>query len=168
MDYFCQAPLECSGSAMPRKLRQRPVQARGVQARRGLVVPQPRPRVGAWPRARTRGGRATGANGPGGRAPRLRPRGGPPARAPGGATDCPVGPEPRGRRARTGDTASSHAGQRSPAEPADPRRRDAPRRAASDATACPDRPQAHSAAPGVGGRGAGRGRSRAGAGLRVR
>src|SRR6266568_3857685 len=90
--------IEFIGGDIPRKIRQGPVQELRVHARLCLFFPQPRPSFGSWQRARTHGGRATGANSPGGRANRLRPRCGPPDRSPGGYNDCPVGPDQRGRR----------------------------------------------------------------------
>jgi hypothetical protein len=134
----------------------------------GPFFPQPRPRFGSWHRARPRGGRATGANAPGGRAHRLRPRCGPPARAPGGDPAGPAGPEQRGQRASPGATSSRKAVHRSHAEPAATPHRDSPPPAGSDATAGPERPRDHNAGTGAGGRGDCRGRSRAVAGLRVR
>src|SRR5215471_11846347 len=160
--------IEFIGSDIPRKIRQGPVKERGVHARLGLFFPQPRPSFGSWQRARTRGGRATGANSPGGRAHRLRPRCGPPDRTPGGYTDYPAGPDPRGQRSRTCDTAYSNAGNRSPAAPADTTHRDSPNHAVSDEPACPDRPSDHNAGTVAGDRCDCRGRSRAVAGLRVR
>src|SRR5262249_46238115 len=92
------AVIELIGSHIARKIRQGPVKEVRVHARLRLFSPQPRPSFGSWQKERTRGGRATGANLLGGRANRLRPRGGPPERSPGGYTDCPAGPSQRGRR----------------------------------------------------------------------
>ena len=134
----------------------------------GPFFPQPPPSGAAWRRGQRRAGRAPGANTPGGRAPRLRPRGGPPERSPPGDTDAPVGPEQRGRRSNTCDTSYSHGGKRSPAAPADTPHRASPNHAASDETAWPDRPRGHNAGTVVGGRCAWRGRARVVAGLRGR
>jgi hypothetical protein len=158
--------LECIGSDIPRKIRQGPVQELGVHARLRLFFPPPRPSVGSGQRARTRGSRARGANAPGGRAHRLRPRCGPPDRSPGGYPDCPVGPEQRGRRSSTCDTAYRNAVHRSQADPADTIRRDSPNPGVSDETAGPDRLRDHNAGTVAGWHGDCRGRSRAVAGLR--
>src|SRR4030095_4141657 len=88
--------IEFIGGYIARKIRQRPVQEVGVHARLRLFSPPPRPSSGWSQRAQRRGGRATGANSPGGRANHLRPRAAPPDRSRGGCTDCPVAPEPTG------------------------------------------------------------------------
>src|SRR5215510_9983007 len=90
--------IECIGSDIPGKIRQGPVKELWVQARLRLFFSPPRPSAGSWQKGQRPGGRATGANSPGGRANRLRPRCGPPDRSPGEDTDCPAGPDPRGRR----------------------------------------------------------------------
>src|SRR4029453_12261152 len=90
--------IEFIGGHIARKICQRPVKKVGVHARLRLFSPQPRPSSGWSQRAQRRDGRATGANSLGGRASRPRPRAAPPDRLPGGYTDCPAGPEQRGRR----------------------------------------------------------------------
>ena len=159
--------LECIGGDIPRNIRPGPGQARRVQARLRLFFPLPHPRCGAWHRARRPGGLARDAHAPGGRARRPRPRCAPPERSPGGSHDGPVGPEHRGRRARMCAPSSRNAAHPGRADPADTTRRDGPSRAASAATACPERPRDHSADTVAVGRCDAPGRSRAAAGLRA-
>src|SRR5262245_65911068 len=88
--------IELIGSHIARKIGQRPVKEVRVQARLRLFSPQPRPSSGWWQRGQRRGGRARGANSPGGRAHRPRPRAGPADQSPGGYTDCRVVRDRRG------------------------------------------------------------------------
>src|SRR5215831_831534 len=104
--------IQFIGGHIARKIRQGPVQEVRVHARLRLFFPQPRPSSGWWQRAQRRGGRATSANSPGGRARRPRPRAAPPDRSRGGCTDCPGAPEPTGPPGRTSDMSYSSAAHR--------------------------------------------------------
>src|SRR5499433_1777370 len=106
------AVIELIGGHIARKISQGPVQEVRVHARLRLFFPQPRPSSGWWQRAQRRGGRATSANSPGGRARRPRPRAAPPDRSRGGCTDCPGAPEPTGLPGSTSDMSYSSAAHR--------------------------------------------------------
>src|SRR5262249_6994172 len=121
---------EFIGGHIARNIRQGPVKEVRVQARLRLFFPQPRPSSEWSQKGQRHDGRARGASSPGGRASRPRPRAAPPDRSPGGYTACPAGPDQRGRRSSTCDTAYRNAGKRSPADPADTTDRDAPHHAA--------------------------------------
>ncbi len=159
--------IACIGGDLPHKIRQGPVQALRVHARLRLFFPLPHPSFGSWQRARRHGGLARDANAPGGRARHRRPRVVPPDPSRGGWSDCPVAPERRGPHGSTCDTWCRHAAQRSSQDHADTTRRDGPSRAASDETACPERPSDHSADTVAAWRCDSTGRSRAAAGLRA-
>src|SRR5262249_18002370 len=90
--------IEFIGGHIARKIRQGPVKEGRGPARLRLFFPPPPPHSEWSHRGQRYDGRATGASAPGGRASRPRPRAAPPDRSPGGYTDCPAGPDQRGRR----------------------------------------------------------------------
>src|SRR5215468_924685 len=103
------AIIELIGGHGARKSRQGPVKEVGVQARLRLFFPPPRPRAGSWHKGQRPGGRARGASWRDGKANHPRPRAARRGPSRGGCMDCPVGPEQRGRRSSTCDTAYSNA-----------------------------------------------------------